>query len=199
MPTLLSLRAPPSEVMPLSTFLMMQGCSTTEMARDGMSNHGANWLPSSWLTAASAEGIMDVQWLWVLELQLCLLHVLQGWRRWRPPALHSTQQKREVMRWACNRPATGSSGLVCACSNSTSTYPSPPSWPLPTASCGVHCCRGVSLPPRLARVWCEMAVLLFHTSHPKPPSPARVDDLTTSPLASSSSFIRTPSSPAPVS
>jgi hypothetical protein len=107
MPTLLSLRAPPSEVMPLSTFLMMQGCSTTEMARDGMGNHGANWLPSSWLTAASAEGIMDVQWLWVLELQLCLLHVLQGWRRWRPPALHGTQQKREAMRWACDGHAMG--------------------------------------------------------------------------------------------
>ena len=27
--------------MPLSTFLMMQGCSTTDMARDGMGSHGA--------------------------------------------------------------------------------------------------------------------------------------------------------------
>jgi hypothetical protein len=39
--TLLSLTGPPSEVMPLSMFLTMHGCSTTEMARDGMGNHGA--------------------------------------------------------------------------------------------------------------------------------------------------------------
>lgn len=40
--TLLSLTGPPNEAMPLSTFLMMHGCSTTEMARDGMGSHGAS-------------------------------------------------------------------------------------------------------------------------------------------------------------
>lgn len=39
--TLLSLTGPPNEVMPLSTFLMIAGCSTTETARDGMGSQGA--------------------------------------------------------------------------------------------------------------------------------------------------------------
>jgi len=39
--TLLNLTGPPSEVMPLSMFLTMHGCSTTEMARDGMGSQGA--------------------------------------------------------------------------------------------------------------------------------------------------------------
>jgi hypothetical protein len=39
--TLLSLTGPPSERMPLSTFLTMHGCSTAEMARDGIGSHGA--------------------------------------------------------------------------------------------------------------------------------------------------------------
>jgi hypothetical protein len=45
--TLLSFRGPPSEAMPLSTFLMMHGCSTTETGRNGMGSHGAcccSWL-----------------------------------------------------------------------------------------------------------------------------------------------------------
>lgn len=41
--TLLSLTGPPNEVMPLSTFLTMAGCSTTETARDGIGSHGACW------------------------------------------------------------------------------------------------------------------------------------------------------------
>lgn len=40
--TLLNLTGPPSEVMPLSTFLTMHGCSTTEMARHGMGSKGAS-------------------------------------------------------------------------------------------------------------------------------------------------------------
>lgn len=42
--TLLSLTGPPNEAMPFSTFLMMAGCSTTEMARDGIGSHDACWL-----------------------------------------------------------------------------------------------------------------------------------------------------------
>lgn len=85
--TLLSFNAPPSDVMPLSTFLMMQGCSTTEMARDGMGNHGAGCLPSAWLTETEtgtrAEGIImgaSVDESSGLESQLPVLHV-QGYRR----------------------------------------------------------------------------------------------------------------------
>ena len=48
-PTLLRRKAPPSEIMPLSTFLTMQGCSTTDIARDGTCNHGAGCLSSAWL------------------------------------------------------------------------------------------------------------------------------------------------------
>lgn len=44
LPTLLSLTGPPNEAMPFSTFLMMAGCSTTEMARDGIGSHDACWL-----------------------------------------------------------------------------------------------------------------------------------------------------------
>lgn len=40
-PTLLSLRDPPSERMPLSTFLTRHGCSTTDTAREGICSHGA--------------------------------------------------------------------------------------------------------------------------------------------------------------
>lgn len=46
-PTLLSLEGPPREVMPLSIFLMMHGCSMTETARAGMGNHGASCCWSS--------------------------------------------------------------------------------------------------------------------------------------------------------
>jgi hypothetical protein len=125
MPTLLSLRAPPSEVMPLSTFLMMQGCSTTEMAREGMGNHGANCLPWSWLTAASAEGIVGVQWFWVLGFGVAACSAA------RPAGMggstRHTHDKSDRLcgglamgllracdghamglQWACNRHATGS-------------------------------------------------------------------------------------------
>lgn len=39
--TLLNLTGPPSDVMPLSMFLTMHGCSTTEIERAGMDSQGA--------------------------------------------------------------------------------------------------------------------------------------------------------------
>ena len=41
LPTLLSLPGPPNEATALWMFLTMHGCSTTEMARDGIGSHGA--------------------------------------------------------------------------------------------------------------------------------------------------------------
>lgn len=58
--TLLSLAGPPSEVMPLSIFLTMQGCSTDVMLRAGMGSHGAGSCMSLsfWVGAASAMAVV---------------------------------------------------------------------------------------------------------------------------------------------
>jgi hypothetical protein len=44
--TLLNLTGPPSEIIPLSRFFTMQGCSTAEMAREGTGSQGASWVLS---------------------------------------------------------------------------------------------------------------------------------------------------------
>ena len=60
--TLLSLIGPPKEVMPLSRFLMIHGCSTTEMAREGMGSHLACCLS---VQAAAGSG-----WLFIIAEEM---------------------------------------------------------------------------------------------------------------------------------
>lgn len=45
--------------MPLSTFLMIHGCSTTEIAREGMGSHGADWLSAAMLAASGWVSIAE--------------------------------------------------------------------------------------------------------------------------------------------
>jgi hypothetical protein len=60
--TLLNLTGPPSEVMPLSMFLTMHGCSTTEMVRDGMGSQGACCCVSL-ATTTLGSVVMVLSWL----------------------------------------------------------------------------------------------------------------------------------------